>query len=312
MKIEEIKQKKTVKELLEFGIINIDKPSGPTSFSVSDFVRKSLNELGVRKTSHFGTLDPKVTGVLPIALNRACKLTGFFLGEDKEYVGIMRVHEELEIGEIKKIIEEKFTGKIIQTPPVRSRVARKPREREVKSFNILEQEGQNYLFRTEVQGGTYIRKLIDGLGRELGCGAHMLELRRTRAGIFGEAGIFFDSKKHKAGIFTEDKKYLSVNLYEFKEAIKEYKTGDEEALKKIIIPGEVIIELHPVVEIEKEAIELVLHGSPVYEKFLEKKEDFETGKIVCVFSDKRFIGVFRVLREGEIFAKSEFTMQEIK
>ena len=79
--IEKIKKSKSTEELLEFGIINIDKPSGPTSFSVSDFVRKKL---GLRKTSHFGTLDPKVTGVLPVALNRACKLTGFFLGEDKE------------------------------------------------------------------------------------------------------------------------------------------------------------------------------------------------------------------------------------
>ncbi|MCX6749552.1 MAG: hypothetical protein NTW17_02285, partial [Candidatus Pacearchaeota archaeon] len=77
--IEKLKEKKTIQELLEFGIININKPSGPTSFDVSEFVMKTL---GLRKTSHFGTLDPKVTGVLPVALNRACKLTGFFLGED--------------------------------------------------------------------------------------------------------------------------------------------------------------------------------------------------------------------------------------
>lgn len=75
MDLEQIKSKKTIKELLEFGIINIDKSSGPTSFDVSEFVKKKL---GLRKTSHFGTLDPKVTGVLPVALNRACKLTGFF------------------------------------------------------------------------------------------------------------------------------------------------------------------------------------------------------------------------------------------
>ena len=62
-------QNNSISELLEFSILNIDKPSGPTSFNISDFVRKTLNELGVRKTSHFGTLDPKVTGVLPIALN---------------------------------------------------------------------------------------------------------------------------------------------------------------------------------------------------------------------------------------------------
>src|SRR3989344_5362030 len=93
--IEKIKSEKTIKELLEFGIINIDKPQNPTSFNVSDFVRKKLEPFGIRKTSHFGTLDPKVTGVLPIALNRACKLTGFFLGEDKEYVGIMRFHDKI-------------------------------------------------------------------------------------------------------------------------------------------------------------------------------------------------------------------------
>jgi len=51
----------------------------------------------LRKTSHFGTLDPKVTGVLPIALNRACKLTGYFIGKDKEYVGIMRIHEDISL-----------------------------------------------------------------------------------------------------------------------------------------------------------------------------------------------------------------------
>ena len=123
--IKKIKQKKSIQELLEFGIINIDKPSGPTSFDISDFVRKTL---GLRKTSHFGTLDPKVTGVLPIALNRACKLTGFFLGEDKEYVGIMRIHKDASLKEIQKVINEKFIGKIIQLPPVKSRVKRQEQE----------------------------------------------------------------------------------------------------------------------------------------------------------------------------------------
>jgi H/ACA ribonucleoprotein complex subunit 4 len=160
MNLKNAKTKKSIKELLEFGIINIDKPSGPTSFEVSDLVRKIL---GVNKTSHFGTLDPKVTGVLPIALNRACKLTGFFLGHDKEYVGIMRFHEEVSIEKIKEAIKEKFTGIITQLPPVRSRVKRQEREREIKSFDIIEQDGKDFLFRAVVQGGTYIRKLIDDL-----------------------------------------------------------------------------------------------------------------------------------------------------
>src|SRR3989304_7586162 len=160
--IDKIKQQKSTKELLEFGIINIDKPSGPTSFDVSEFVGKTL---GLRKTSHFGTLDPKVTGVLPVALNRACKLTGYFLGEDKEYVGVMRFHEDIDINKVKDIINKKFTGTITQKPPVKSHVKRVEREREIKSFEILEQDGKDFLFKTCVQGGTYIRKLIDDLGK---------------------------------------------------------------------------------------------------------------------------------------------------
>ena len=140
---------KPIKELLEFGIINIDKPSGPTSFNVSDFVKKSL---GLRKTSHFGTLDPKVTGVLPIALNRGCKLTGYFLGEDKEYVGIMRIHKEISLDKIKKIIKEKFTGKILQTPPVKSRVKRQEREREVKTFKLIEKHEKIFCLEQKFKG----------------------------------------------------------------------------------------------------------------------------------------------------------------
>ena len=94
---------KTMKELLNFGIIIIDKPSGPTSFSVSEYVCKRLK---LPKTSHFGTLDPLVTGVLPVALGRGCKLTGFFLGHDKTYVGIMHTHKEQDMKELQKIIDE--------------------------------------------------------------------------------------------------------------------------------------------------------------------------------------------------------------
>ena len=141
--IEKIKKGKTTEELLEFGIINIDKSSGPTSFNVSHYVKKKLN---LRKTSHFGTLDPKVTGVLPVSLNRACKLMGFFLGEDKEYIGIMQIHEDREMADIQKVINNNFLGKIKQTPPVKSRVKRQEREREIVKFDLLEQEGKNILF----------------------------------------------------------------------------------------------------------------------------------------------------------------------
>ncbi|MBI2044422.1 RNA-guided pseudouridylation complex pseudouridine synthase subunit Cbf5 [Candidatus Pacearchaeota archaeon] len=291
--LSELKSKKSIKELLEFGIINIDKPSGPTSFNVSEFVMKKLN---LRKTSHFGTLDPKVTGVLPIALNRACKLTGYFLGEDKAYVGIMRLHDKIPMEKLREVIKEKFTGKIKQTPPVKSRVARIEREREIKNFEILEQDGKDFLFLVHVQGGTYIRKLCDDLGKELEIGAHMLELRRIRAGIFEE----------------NSEEYPSGNLYDFEKAVDEYKNGNEKLLREMIIPGEIITKLHPIVEIDEECAERVLRGQPIYEKNLVKRVKIEEGKKISAFSGDRFIGMFRVVNEGGIFAKSEFTMQEMR
>ena len=293
MNLNKIKQKKTIQELLEFGIINIDKSSGPTSFNVSDFVKKSL---GLRKTSHFGTLDPKVTGVLPVALNRACKLTGYFLGEDKEYIGVMRIHEEISLEKIKKKIKEKFLGEIIQMPPVKSRVKRQLRPRTIYKFALLEKDGKNILFRAEVQGGTYIRKLCDDLGKELGVGAHMLELRRVRAGIFLE----------------DDKEYPSVNLYDFEKAVEEYKNGNEELLRKMIIPGEIISELHPVVEIKKDNLKKIFTGKPIHEKDLVKPIKIGKEEIIIVFCENKFVGIYKTILGEHVFAKSEFVMQPMK
>ncbi|GIU68602.1 MAG: tRNA pseudouridine(55) synthase TruB [Candidatus Pacearchaeota archaeon] len=288
MDINKIKQKKSLKELLEFGIINIDKPSGPTSFQVSEYIKKELN---LKKTSHFGTLDPAVTGVLPIALNRACRLTDFFIKKDKTYVGIMHLHKELSLEEVKNKIKEKFLGTIIQKPPVRSNVKREEREREIKKFEILEINGKEFLFLVECEAGTYIRKLIHDLGTELKVGAHMLELRRT-----------------KASIFSEDESYT---LYDFERAVKEYKNGNEMFLRNMLIPGEIISKLYPIVRIKKEFIKRIIHGSPIYKNFLIKDERLKLNDIFCVFDDEKFIGVFRVVLDKKIFAKPEFVFQRI-
>jgi H/ACA ribonucleoprotein complex subunit 4 len=290
MDIEKVKQNKTIHELLEFGIINIDKPSGPTSFSVSEFVCKKI---GLRKTSHFGTLDPKVTGVLPVALNRACKLTGYFLGENKTYVGIMRIHEELSIEKIQEKINEKFLGKISQVPPLKSRVKRVERKREIHYFELIEQVGKDILFKVKCEGGTYIRKLIDDLGSELGIGAHMLELRRTDAGIFDES--------------------FAVNLYEFEKAVDEYKKGNDNLLREIIIPAETAIKkVYPVVEIKSENLKQIFTGKPVYRKDIVKDDGWNVDAVVSVFCENKFIGMYKIIRGSEILAKPEFVMQPIR
>jgi len=287
--LDKLKEKKSIKELLEFGIINIDKPQNMTSFDVSDFVRRKLK---LRKTSHFGTLDPMVTGVLPIALNRACKLTGFFLGEDKEYIGTMRIHEEVSLEEIKDAIKKGFMGKIIQLPPVKSRVKRQEREREIKKFEILEKKERDVSFIVECQGGTYIRKLVHDLGEEMKIGAHMTKLRRIRAGIFNEKDC--------------------VKREDFEKADDDYFRGNEKKLKEIIIPAEIVSEVYPSAEVKKLYVDKLLHGAPIDNKFLTRREKIEKNKIVCIFSEEQFVGMYKVVNEKNIFARPEFVLQPIK
>ncbi len=282
--IKKRKKEKSMKELLEFSIINIDKPSGPTSFLVSQFVKKNL---GVSKTSHLGTLDPMVTGVLPVAISRACRLNEYLMHRDKKYVGIMRLHNYIEE---KKLTDEikNFIGKIKQLPPIRSRVKRVFREREIKSFKILEIDAKDVLFETEVQAGTYVRKLIHDLGEKIG-GAHMLELRRTKAGIFDEKNL--------------------VDLYKFEKIVEEYKIGNEKPLREILIPGEIVANLLKYFFIKRDVLKKVLTGSPIFNNFLTgENKKFEKDEKTCAFCEGRFVGVYKVINGKDIFAVPEFVL----
>lgn len=124
----------------------------------------------------------------------------------------------------------------------------------------------------------------------------MLELRRISAGIFSEC----------------DKKYPSVNLYDFEKAVDEYREGNEDKLRNMIIPGEIIMELYPSVNVKKEIIRKLFNGSPIFDRDLDKKYEVEKGKRICVFSKDKFIGIYSVINSGEIFAKPEFVLQPIK
>jgi H/ACA ribonucleoprotein complex subunit 4 len=262
-------------ELLNFSLINIDKPAGPTSFQVSQFVKQKLN---LKKTSHMGTLDPQVTGVLPITLGRACKLSNYFMHKDKEYVGIMRLHDLVPEEKLKEEMSA-FLGTINQLPPVKSRVKRAEREREIKRFEILEIKGQDVLFITEVQAGTYIRKLCHDLGEKLGVGAHMLELRRTKASIFDES--------------------TALNLYDFEKLLKENK------LEKHLVPAkEAIKKVLPVVQISEKNVKQLLTGKPLHKSDISLKEDLP--ETFAAFVKDKFVGVYRSASEGDIIAKPEF------
>ena len=171
-----------IEEHISKGVINLDKPSGPSSHEVDSWVKRILH---VNKTGHGGTLDPKVTGVLPIGIDSATRVSQLLLPAGKEYVCLMTMHKEMPEDQIYEIFDQ-FTGKIYQTPPVKSAVKRELRVRTIYYATIYEIKGKDVLFRIGCEAGTYIRTFCHDIGEALGCGAHMAELRRTRAGPFNE------------------------------------------------------------------------------------------------------------------------------
>src|SRR3989344_1322752 len=113
MKFGEDPNNRPVDHLLTYGIININKPKGPTSHQVSAYVQQIL---GISKSGHSGTLDPNVTGVLPVAVGRATRVVSALLKAGKEYVGIMHLHKPVEDEKLRKVLDD-FVGRIKQMPP---------------------------------------------------------------------------------------------------------------------------------------------------------------------------------------------------
>lgn len=237
--------KRPLKILLKYGIINIDKPSGPTSHQVSYYASKILKDFNINKAGHSGTLDPGVTGVLPIALEKATGITHIMLNYPKEYIALMNIHSDLKNEKIEETFS-KFIGKIKQLPPVRSAVKRQWRYRTIYSLKILEREDNFILFKTQTEAGTYIRKLIHDIGQELGCGANMVELRRIVSGPFTE----------------EDN---LVTLQDLEDAVYYYnQEKNEKFLRYCIQPFETAVKYLSKVYVIDSAIDPIAHGSPLH------------------------------------------------
>lgn len=228
-----------IERYIDNGIVNIDKPRGPTSHNVVDWVKKILN---LKKAGHGGTLDPAVTGVLPACLGNATKVVQALLYSGKEYVCLMRLHKDVEQEETKSVFK-KFVGEIYQKPPLKAAVVRKLRIREIYYLNIIEIDGKEVLFKVGCEAGTYIRKLCHDMGLLLG-GAHMSELRRTKSGPFDETTL--------------------VTLIELKDAYSFWKEEKEEKyLRKFIQPVESALPHLPKVVIDDAAVHPVCNGFPL-------------------------------------------------
>ncbi len=240
---------RTTGELLEAGVIVLDKPRGPTSHQAAAWARDALH---TERISHGGTLDPKVSGVLPVVTGKAVRLTDVLLSSDKEYVCSMRLHGDRDGKEIRKVFSG-FEGTIRQTPPARSSVKRKPRTRTVKELEILEIEGRDVLFRVSCDAGTYIRTLCTDIGDALGCGANMAELRRTRSGRMTEKDAVSLQDLRDAYIFWQEK-------------------GRENWLRSMVKPVEYLTEPLPKIVVKPTAVDAVCHGADLTVSGIHKLE----------------------------------------
>lgn len=256
---------RSIQEYIRKGVINLDKPAGPTSHEVTSWVKKILE---IEKAGHSGTLDPNVTGLLPVMLGHATKAVDALLNAGKEYVCLMKLHTQVPEKELKKVFRE-FTGEIYQKPSIISAVKRETRVRNIYYLELLEVEDKNVLFRVGCEAGTYIRKLCHDMGMAMGTGAHMQELRRT-----------------KSGPFREDE--TMITLHDLKDAYVEWKeNGSEASLRKVILPMERALSHLPRLVIRDNAVDALCHGAGLAAPgVLTVESDIEKGDLVAVFSQK--------------------------
>lgn len=272
------RKKMDMRELLQFGVVIVDKPPGISSQDAAVFVRDTL---GCRKAGHPGILDRNVSGVLPVWLGKSRKALGHFGKKDKEYVGIMRFNKRIPREEVEEAFRL-FTGSITQTPPKNSAVRRMRRKRKIYYLVPLEFKDNEVLFAVGCEAGTYVRTLCSDIGKGRG-GARLIELRRTRLGKIGEENC--------------------VPMEEIVRAQLSYgRGGDESMLRKVVLPLERFIDMEKVY-VRDSAIPSICSGAP-----LNAPGVLNTSKKI-----KKREAVALMDKEGRLFAiaKSEVDGKDI-
>ncbi len=264
-----------INALLDYGIVCIDKPSGPTSHEVVAWVKRILQ---VDRAGHSGTLDPLVTGLLPVGLGEATKALITLLLGPKEYYAIARLHADASISKVESVLKE-FIGDIYQRPPQRSSVKREVRVRRIYELELLESHGRLLLLRVLCQAGTYVRKLIYDIGEVLGTGASMVELRRTRVSTLNESDM--------------------VRLHDLYDAYMQWKEeGKEDKLRSVIKPIEYALRHIKAVVVRDGAVDALCHGAQLaVPGIVRLSSDIVKGDLVGIYTLK-----------GEIVALAEAMM----
>jgi tRNA pseudouridine55 synthase len=263
-------------ELLDFGVVNLDKPPGPSAHQVAAWVRDLAGEAmasveraeghaePIDQAAHAGTLDPKVTGCLPVLTGTATRLSQVFLEGAKEYVAVLELHDEAP-SDIETIAAG-FEGPIYQKPPRKSAVARQLRVREIHDLDVLEVAGRQALLRIRCESGTYIRKLCHDLGLALGTGGHMGDLRRSATDPFDDSTL--------------------VTMEDLADGVARWREDDEDDwLREVVQPAERALEHLPAITIAPSAAEEVAQGAQVYAPgVLDMEGDPEAGRLVACFT----------------------------
>ena len=229
---------RSVQDLLKSGVIIVNKQAGPSSHQVAAWLRDSFE---LEATGHGGTLDPNVTGVLPVSIGRASKVIKVLQESSKEYICNLKLSKNPGRKELDKVFA-KFVGPIYQIPPFQAAVKRELRIRRIYDLEILEHSSKSVLFRVECEGGTYIRNLCDDIGSILGTKGVMEQLIRTKSGPFN----------------LED----SFSLIEAHDTYQDWKSSSNDGLmKKLLRPLEDMLVNLPKIEVKDSAVDAICHGA---------------------------------------------------
>ena len=229
---------RSVQDLLKSGVIIVNKQAGPSSHQVAAWLRDSFE---LDATGHGGTLDPNVTGVLPVSIGRASKVIKVLQESSKEYICNLKLSKNPGRKELDKVFA-KFVGPIYQIPPFQAAVKRELRIRRIYDLEILEHSSKSVLFRVECEGGTYIRNLCDDIGSILGTKGVMEQLIRTKSGPFN----------------LED----SFSLIEAHDTYQDWKSSsNDEVMKKLLRPLEDMLVNLPKIEVKDSAVDAICHGA---------------------------------------------------
>jgi tRNA pseudouridine55 synthase len=245
---------RSVPELLAFGVVNLDKPPGPSAHQVAawarDLAADAVAAAGdadaaavVDRAAHAGTLDPKVTGCLPLMLGDATRLAQAFDDARKRYVAVLELHRSAP-ADLDATVAE-FEGPLLQKPPRKSAVRRRLRTRTVYGLDVLEREDRRALLAIDCEAGTYVRKLCHDLGLALGTGGHMGDLRRVGTGPFDDTDL--------------------VTMHDLVDALAVWREdGHEGPIREVVRPAEATLRQLPRVTVAPSAAAEVAEGAPVY------------------------------------------------